>query len=122
MSLVSIWRMPVLRFLKVAAIQGVREVFEVKMLIVGKGGTGKTTLWNLLQNPDHPVPDPAQKSTTEISIKILFCFRNTGGSISKPRTSGSAHRGFSPSVEYTLLWNDRSKRLFPIPRYCRSRL
>lgn len=51
----------VLRFLQVAAAQGTREAFEVKMLIVGEGETGKTTLWNLLQTPDHPVPDEDQK-------------------------------------------------------------
>ncbi|MCI5223212.1 MAG: hypothetical protein D3924_11190, partial [Candidatus Electrothrix sp. AR4] len=43
----------VLRFLQAAATQGTREAFEVKMLIVGEGETGKTTLWNLLQNPAH---------------------------------------------------------------------
>lgn len=59
----------VLRFLKDLQIQGARELFEVKMLIVGEGETGKTTLWNLLQNPAHPVPDPTQKSTVGIQIK-----------------------------------------------------
>jgi internalin A len=69
-------RAAVLRFLKESTVQGVREVFEVKMLIVGEGGTGKTTLWNLLQYPDHPVPDPAQKSTTGISIKEGWHFKH----------------------------------------------
>ncbi|MBK8193476.1 MAG: hypothetical protein IPK76_09780 [Lewinellaceae bacterium] len=46
----------VLRFLREQAEQGVQEVFEVKMLIVGEGDTGKTTLWNLLENPEFPVP------------------------------------------------------------------
>lgn len=58
----------VLRFLKNLLAQGARELFEVKMLIVGEGETGKTTLWNLLQNPGHPVPDPKQKSTVGIQI------------------------------------------------------
>lgn len=59
----------VLRFLKDLYVQGERDMFEVKMLIVGEGETGKTTLWNLLQNPDHPVPDTTQKSTVGIQIK-----------------------------------------------------
>jgi internalin A len=58
----------VLRFLKELATQGARELFEVKMLIVGEGETGKTTLWNLLQDPNHPVPDPDQKTTYGIKI------------------------------------------------------
>ncbi|MCP5245285.1 MAG: hypothetical protein H6937_04745 [Burkholderiales bacterium] len=64
----------VLRFLKDLLAQGTRELFEVKMLIVGEGETGKTTLWNLLQNPDHPVPDPEQKSTVGIQIREGWTF------------------------------------------------
>lgn len=66
----------VLRFLRELAQQGVREVFEVKMLIVGEGETGKTTLWNLLQDPDHPVPDVRQKSTVGIQIKEGWTFQH----------------------------------------------
>ncbi|MDR4518118.1 MAG: hypothetical protein MRK00_12135 [Nitrosomonas sp.] len=66
----------VLRFLKDLLAQGTRELFEVKMLIVGEGETGKTTLWNLLQNPDHPVPDPEQKSTVGIQIREGWTFRH----------------------------------------------
>lgn len=66
----------VLRFLKDLATQGARELFEVKMLIVGEGETGKTTLWNLLQNPDHPVPDPRQKSTIGIQIREGWTFKH----------------------------------------------
>ncbi len=58
-----------LAFLKSLLVQGERDVYEVKMLIVGEGGTGKTTLWNKLQNPDHPVPDETQASTIGIGIK-----------------------------------------------------
>ncbi len=66
----------VLRFVKQLQIQGSRELYEVKMLIVGEGETGKTTLWNLLQNPDHPVPDPTQKSTVGIQIKPGWTFKH----------------------------------------------
>ncbi|GJL84110.1 MAG: hypothetical protein DHS20C01_37440 [marine bacterium B5-7] len=62
-------RAAVLRFLKASAVQGVSEVYEIKMLIVGEGGTGKTTLWNLLQDPEHPVPYPGQDPTVGINIK-----------------------------------------------------
>jgi GTPase SAR1 family protein len=63
-----------LRYVQAAVEQGVREAFEVKMLIVGEGETGKTTLWNLLQNPAHPVPDERQKSTVGIQITEGWTF------------------------------------------------
>lgn len=63
-----------LAFLKSFLEQGERDVYEVKMLIVGEGETGKTTLWNKLQNPDHPVPDETQKSTVGIGIKEGWTF------------------------------------------------
>ncbi|MCI5137594.1 MAG: hypothetical protein D3922_04075 [Candidatus Electrothrix sp. AR1] len=66
----------VLRFIQDAVAQGTRDAFEVKMLIVGEGETGKTTLWNLLQNPDHPVPDPKQNSTVGIQIKEGWEFQH----------------------------------------------
>ena len=66
----------ILRFFKSILTQGSRELFEVKMLIVGEGETGKTTLWNLLQNPDHPVPDPNQKSTVGIQIREGWKFEH----------------------------------------------
>ncbi|MEZ4825772.1 MAG: COR domain-containing protein [Bacteroidia bacterium] len=59
----------ILRFLTALASQGESHVYEVKMLIVGEGGTGKTTLWNKLHNADHPVPDPSQLSTVGIGIR-----------------------------------------------------
>jgi hypothetical protein len=67
----------VLRYVQAAAAQGMREAFEVKMLIVGEGETGKTTLWNLLQNPAHPVPDERQKSTLGIQIREGWAFPHT---------------------------------------------
>lgn len=66
----------VLRFLKELAQQGVSEVFEVKMLIVGEGETGKTTLWNLLIDADHPVPNPKQEPTVGIQIHEGWKFRH----------------------------------------------
>jgi internalin A len=66
----------VLRFLRELITQGVQEVFEVKMLIVGEGETGKTTLWSLLQDPNHPVPNPEQKSTIGIQIKEGWKFKH----------------------------------------------
>ena len=66
----------VLRFLKDIFKQGASELFEVKMLIVGEGETGKTTLWNLLQDPSYPVPNPKQKSTIGIQIKEGWSFQH----------------------------------------------
>ena len=59
-----------LRYLKNLITQGEREVYEVKMLIVGEGGTGKTTLWHKLQDPKHPVPLPKEKQPVTEGINI----------------------------------------------------
>ncbi|MCW5204714.1 hypothetical protein VU02_02135, partial [Desulfobulbus sp. N2] len=59
----------IIRWNTLPLLEGLRDAFEVKMLIVGEGETGKTTLWNLLQNPKHPVPDDRQQSTVGIQIK-----------------------------------------------------
>lgn len=66
----------VLKYLQELVTFGIKEIFEVKMLIVGEGGTGKTTLWNLLQNPEHPVPDPKQESTIGIQIREGWTFEH----------------------------------------------
>lgn len=60
-----------LQYLKGLIVQGTRDVYEVKLLIVGEGETGKTTFWNKLQNPKYPCPLPQdqQPSTIGISIK-----------------------------------------------------
>lgn len=59
-----------LQYLKDLLTQGEREVFEVKMLIVGEGGVGKTTLWEKLQNPNHPVPLTKDKQPMTVGIEI----------------------------------------------------
>ncbi|MEM6632805.1 MAG: COR domain-containing protein [Bacteroidota bacterium] len=68
----------VLRFLKEIEAQGEGKLYEVKLLIVGEGGTGKTTLWNKLQDINHPVPLPEseQPVTVGISIKEGWCFNH----------------------------------------------
>ena len=60
----------VLRFLKDILYQGEREVFEVKLLIVGEGETGKTTLWHKLQDIDYPVPRPREEQPMTVGISI----------------------------------------------------
>lgn len=68
----------ILRYLKELASQGEREIYEVKMLILGEGEVGKTTFWNLLQDPDYPVPLPPdqQPSTVGIQIKEGWKFKH----------------------------------------------
>lgn len=51
----------VLRFVQESVSQGTRESFEVKMLIVGEGEAGKTTLWHLLQDPNYSVEEVNKK-------------------------------------------------------------
>ena len=69
-------RPAVLRFLQALVAQGTSEVFEVKMLIVGEGETGKTTLWNLLQDPEYPVLKTKQETTIGIQIKEGWRFQH----------------------------------------------
>ena len=57
----------ILRYLRELEVQGVKNVYEVKLLIVGEGETGKTTLWKLLQDPAYPVPS---KEPSTIGIEI----------------------------------------------------
>ena len=68
----------ILRFLKEILSQGERELYEVKLLIVGEGGTGKTTLWHKLQDINHPVPLPIEEQpvTVGISIEEGWCFNH----------------------------------------------
>ena len=68
----------ILRFLKEIEAQGEGRLYEVKLLIVGEGGTGKTTLWHKLQNINHKVPLPPseQPVTVGISIKEGWCFNH----------------------------------------------
>lgn len=61
------------RFIRRLAMQGVAESYEIKLLIVGEGETGKTTLWKLLLDPTH-LPDPNQKSTIGIGIHEGWSF------------------------------------------------
>lgn len=62
-----------LTFLKSFLTQGERDVYEVKMLIVGEGETGKTTLWKKLQDPSY-MPDGKEDSTVGIGIKEGWSF------------------------------------------------
>jgi Leucine-rich repeat (LRR) protein len=41
------------------------ELNEAKLIIVGEGGAGKTTLVNKLLDPDYPLPSPNQDTRTE---------------------------------------------------------
>jgi hypothetical protein len=55
------------RFLRQLALQGVTETYEIKLLIVGEGESGKTTLWEFLQNNDYM---PGSERTVTVGIKI----------------------------------------------------
>ncbi|GJL69064.1 MAG: Rab family protein [Nitrospirales bacterium] len=47
----------VLNYWREIEVQGVDQLFEAKMLIVGKGRAGKTSLLRRLYQPDQPLPD-----------------------------------------------------------------
>lgn len=46
----------ILNYLQALQTQGVDQIFEAKMLVVGHGGTGKTSLIRRLYRPDLPLP------------------------------------------------------------------
>jgi len=48
--------------------QGINRLFEAKIVIVGAGESGKTTLIKKLQNPSHPVPNGEDKRTEGIRV------------------------------------------------------
>ncbi|MCD6013264.1 MAG: hypothetical protein K0Q79_3126 [Flavipsychrobacter sp.] len=48
--------------------QGEEKLFEAKIVIVGAGESGKTTLIRKLQNPNHPVPNIEDKRTEGIRV------------------------------------------------------
>ena len=56
--------------------KGQTDVYEVKMLIVGEGETGKTTLWKKLQDPTY-MPSGKEESTVGIQIREGWSFKHT---------------------------------------------
>ncbi|GAB4429624.1 MAG: hypothetical protein OHK0039_48270 [Bacteroidia bacterium] len=73
----------ILRYLKEILSQGEDEVYEVKMLIVGEGETGKTTLWNKLRDLDYPVPQSREVQPSTVGIQI-----HEGWTVSHPEKLG----------------------------------
>ncbi len=58
-------------FRKIQA-EGYDTIYEAKLIIVGEGYSGKTSLMNKILDPNYLVPQP-EKATHGINIKI-FCF------------------------------------------------
>lgn len=48
--------------------QGTERLYEAKIVIVGAGESGKTTLIKKLNNPNHPVPNDSDKRTEGIRV------------------------------------------------------
>jgi signal recognition particle receptor subunit beta len=53
--------------------QGTEKLYEAKLIIVGEGGAGKTTLMEKLFNPDHKVPQDSE-STLGIVVREGWSF------------------------------------------------
>lgn len=62
-------RKQLMDFLSASSAQGIDYLYEAKIVIVGAGEAGKTTLVRKLRNPDHRVPNEADKRTEGILIE-----------------------------------------------------
>ncbi len=58
----------ILKYFKEKAKQGEEKLYEAKIVVVGAGESGKTTLIQKLLNPSHPVPNLADKRTEGIHV------------------------------------------------------
>ncbi|MBI5916764.1 MAG: TIR domain-containing protein, partial [Bacteroidetes bacterium] len=58
----------ILKYFADKAKQGEEKLYEAKIVVVGAGESGKTTLIQKLLNPAHPVPNPADKRTEGIHV------------------------------------------------------
>lgn len=58
----------ILKYFKEKDIQGSERLFEAKIVIVGAGESGKTTLIRKLKDPNHPVPNAEDKRTEGIRV------------------------------------------------------
>jgi hypothetical protein len=61
----------IVRYFEETKKQGEKFVYEAKIVIVGAGESGKTTLIKKLLDPGHPVPNPDDKRTEGIRITSL---------------------------------------------------
>ena len=57
----------IINFFEEKAIQGTDQLYEAKMLIIGEGGSGKTSLLRRLYQPQMPLPDE-NETTKGIAI------------------------------------------------------
>ncbi len=57
----------ILNYLSETTVQGFDQLYEAKLLIVGEGGAGKTSLLRRLYQPEAPLPDE-EESTKGIAI------------------------------------------------------
>ncbi len=63
-------------FKQIEAQGGTEELFEAKLIIVGEGGTGKTTLFNKLQQPDVDIIKNPTAETKGINVKEGWAIKN----------------------------------------------
>lgn len=75
------------RYMEQLNKQGVENLYEARIVIVGEPGSGKTTLFRKFKDENIPVPDPDQKSTHGINIDNEVSFNHCTQKGQKIKTS-----------------------------------
>jgi len=106
-----------LRYVEEGEKQGEQPLREAKIVVVGAGGAGKTTLIQKLKNPTHPVPNSNDKRTQGIKVSQFELRKSIDGKTVKAyiwdfggqELYYSTHQFFLSRETFYILLNDNRK-------------